>query len=107
MGVEVDIASGLPKEMLKQQREQRIIQQGAQLAEELQGESGQRFLVFVLKRLTDRMEALIQQDAYCQGLLNSLSDMGMDIKAAQRVANKVITDRINIEITGPGDGHSG
>jgi predicted metal-dependent hydrolase len=97
MSREVDIPTGLPKELVEESKEkkqealnQKLAAEGAEVKKELASPEGKKFVQMIRTKLEQRAQFLIQQDPECKALLDIVDDLGYKIALSKGMAEKMM-----------------
>lgn len=95
---EVDILSGMPKSLLRQQAQsqqhEKAMSEAQSMAGAIRSEQGQEILKLIEKKLADRVDFLIKNDAEARTCVNILEQMGTIVAQGIVAAKKKIKENI-------------
>ncbi|MBU1307859.1 MAG: hypothetical protein KKF33_20335 [Alphaproteobacteria bacterium] len=101
--MEIDIKTGLPKEMVeagKAQREaetdSRLSSEGREISEEINSRAGKKIIAEITKILEERAEIVIANDTECQAMLNILRAIGYKLSLAKTITDKMIKRSLRV-----------
>ena len=88
VGYEIDIESGLPKDVLAKRRLRKLTEQGRSLLNELSGDRGE-LVKQMMSLYIERVNRLIAEDQECQTYEKLLST----IRYSVNIGKKIVEDR--------------
>ena len=95
--MEVDIKTGLPKEMVEEDKEKKrealdnkLAAEGVEIKKELSSSEGRRFIQTIKDKLEQRAHYLIMQDPECKALIDLVDDLGYKIALSKGMSEKMV-----------------
>lgn len=72
------------------ENELRIAAEGQKIVEDIKSNDGNIIISHVFACLESRLEVLMREDEYCQGIIDLVADLNAKLDLAERIARKTI-----------------
>jgi hypothetical protein len=103
-GVDIDIVSGKPREVVKganaaekQTRDENILKNQAEFLGLSGSPDGQKLIALIQDQLNRRIDELVVADPKAQAFVQILSDMGIKEGLAKKAAAKLVAMKVGVD----------